>query len=47
MEVRDSQPEKHWSPRLVTEEGITVLANPVIIVLLCVFIIALQFSLES
>ena len=47
MEVRDEQPEKQLLPGLVTEEGITVLAHPVIIVLLCVFIIALQFSRES
>ena len=47
MEVRDEQPSKQRFPNLVTEEGITVLAHPVIIVLLCVCIIALQFSLES
>ena len=46
MEVRD-EPEKQPSPKLVTEEGITVLAHPAIIVLLSVSIIALQFSLES
>ena len=47
MEVRDEQPRKQSLPRLVTEEGITVLAHPAIIVLLCVSIIALQFSRES
>ena len=47
MEVRDEQPLKQQFPRLVTEEGITVLAHPAIIVLLSVSIIALQFSRES
>ena len=47
MDVREEQSKKHHSPKLVTEEGITVPAHPQIIVLLFVFITALQFSRES
>ena len=47
MDVREEQPLKQHSPKLVTEVGITVLAQADIIVLLSVFMIALQFSRES
>ena len=47
MDVREEQPEKQKSPKLVTEDGITVPAHPQIIVLLSVSITALQFSRES
>ena len=47
MDVREEQPPKQYSPKLVTEDGITVPAHPQIIVLLSVSITALQFSRES
>ena len=47
MDVREEQSEKQRSPKLVTEDGITVPAHPQIIVLLFVSITALQFSRES
>ena len=47
MDVRERQPSKQYSPKLVTEDGITVPAHPQIIVLLSVSITALQFSRES
>ena len=47
MDVREEQQQKHHSPKLVTEDGITVPAHPQIIVLLSVSITALQFSRES
>ena len=47
MDVREVHRRKHPSPKLVTEVGITVLVHAHIIVLLSVFMIALQFSLES
>ena len=47
MDVREEQSEKQYSPKLVTEDGITVPAHPQIIVLLSVSITALQFSRES
>ena len=45
--LREEQAAKHHSPKLVTEDGITVPAHPQIIVLLFVSITALQFSRES
>ena len=47
MDVREEQAAKQYSPKLVTEDGITVPAHPQIIVLLSVSITALQFSRES
>ena len=47
MDVREEQHQKQSSPKLVTEDGITVPAHPQIIVLLSVSITALQFSRES
>ena len=47
MDVREEQPEKQPFPKLVTEDGMTVVLHPRIIVLVDVFIIALQFSRES
>ena len=47
MDVREEQSPKQLSPKLVTEDGMTVVLHPWIIVFVDVFIIALQFSRES
>ena len=47
MEVKLLQPEKHLSPKLVTELGIWLFLHPAINSLVEVRIIALQSSLES
>ena len=47
MDVREVQYQKQEVPKLVTEDGMTVVLHPWIIVLVDVSIIALQFSRES
>ena len=47
MDVMVVQPSKQLNPKLVTEDGITVVLHPCLIVLVDVSIIALQLSRES
>ena len=47
MDVREEQPLKQLSPKLVTEDGMTVDLHPLSILLVDVSIIALQSSRES